>query len=149
MLSRRPNIQNVTYQVPRSLTPLFNFPRRRFLKGFYHIWSCRPSWSSDLNNLYTSWLTFSKESSYEIWVQLAQWFLRKLCFNMWMGLQYERLGWKVKCQPWPLELIYCHWYIRLNTPSENIDIGFISFQKINFSKISPFKCIRKQIWPWR
>ena len=29
--------------------------------------------------------------------------------------------------------------------SENNDIGFSSFQKINFSKISPFKCIRKQI----
>ena len=29
--------------------------------------------------------------------------------------------------------------------SENNDFGFHSFQKINFSKISPFKCIRKQI----
>ena len=36
-------------------------------------------------------------------------------------------------------------YIRLNISSENNDIGFSSFQKINFSKISPFKCIRKQI----
>ena len=96
-----------------------------------------------------------KESSYEIWVQLAQWFLRKLCFNkkkfitqqqqrvrsllnqracifllliclifvplmpyyVWiewnndiyiyiyiynilMGLQYERLGWKVNLDLW-------------------------------------------------
>ena len=31
-----------------------------------------------------------KESSYEIWVQLTLWFLRKLCFNVLMGLQYER-----------------------------------------------------------
>ena len=31
------------------------------------------------------------------------------------------------------------------TLGENNDIGFSSFQKINFSKISPFKCIRKQI----
>ena len=36
-------------------------------------------------------------------------------------------------------------FIRLNIPSENNNIGLISFQKINFSKISPFKCIRKQI----
>ena len=36
------------------------------------------------------WLTYHKESPYEIWVQLAKWFLRKLCFNILMGLQYER-----------------------------------------------------------
>ena len=35
--------------------------------------------------------------------------------------------------------------VTLNISSENNDIGFSSFQKINFSKISPFKCIRKQI----
>ena len=34
---------------------------------------------------------------------------------------------------------------RLNISSENNDIGLSSFQKINFSKISPLKCIRKQI----
>ena len=28
--------------------------------------------------------------SYEIWFQLAKWFLRKLCFNMLMVLEYER-----------------------------------------------------------
>ena len=143
----RPNIQNVTYQVPRSSA--FWFWRRRFLKGFYHIWACRPSWSCDQTILYKSWLTCCKESSYKIWVQLAYWFLRKLCFNILMGLQYERLGWKVKGQPWPLELIFSHCHIRLNISSENNDNRFSSFQKINFSKISPFKCIRKQIWPWR
>ena len=46
-----------------------------------------------------------------------------------MGLQYERRGWEVKGQPWPLELIYSHCYIRLNISSENKDIGFSSFQK--------------------
>ena len=134
----RPNIQNVTYQVTRSSA--FWFWRRRFLKGFYRIWACRPSWSCDQNILYKSWLTFNKESSNEIWIQLSQWFLRKLCVNILMGLQCE--------QPWPLELIYSHCDIRLNISSENNDIDSSSFQKINFSKISPFKCIRKQIWPW-
>ena len=44
------------------------------------------------------------------------------------------------------ELIYSHCHIRLlNISTENKDIGFSSFQKLNFSKISPFKCIRKQI----
>ena len=32
---------------------LFWFWRRRFLKGFYHIWALRPSWSCDLDYLYT------------------------------------------------------------------------------------------------
>ena len=44
-----------------------------------------------------------------------------------------------------LELIYSHCHIRLNISSENNDIGYSSFKKINFSKISPFKYIRKQI----
>ena len=116
-------------------------------KIFYHIWACWPSWSCDQNNLYKSWLTYCKESSYEIWVQLAEWFLRKLCSNILMGLQYERLGWKVKGQAWSFELIISHCHIWLNISSENNDFGFNSFHKISFSKISPFKCIWKQIWP--
>ena len=42
------------------------------------------------------------------------------------------LGWKVKGQPWPLELIYTHCHIRLYITSENNDFGFNNFQKINF-----------------
>ena len=42
------------------------------------------------NNLYKFWLTNHKELLYEIWFQLAKWFLRKLCFNVLMGLEYER-----------------------------------------------------------
>ena len=44
----RPDIQNVTYQVPSSSAFWF---WRRYLKGFYHIWVCRPSWSCDQSNL--------------------------------------------------------------------------------------------------
>ena len=51
--------------------------------------------------------------------------------------------------PRPLKLIYSHCLIRFNISSENNDFGFNSIQKINFSKNFPFKCIRKQIWPWR
>ena len=64
----------------------------------------------------------------------------KLCFNILIGFL---LGWKVKGQPWPQELIYTHSLIRLNISSENNDLGFnlsIVFKKINF---------RKQIWHWR
>ena len=40
----RPHIPNATYKVPRSLAFWF---WRRFLKGFYHKWAWRPSWSCD------------------------------------------------------------------------------------------------------
>ena len=54
-----------------------------------------------------------------------------------MGLQYEQLSWKVKGQPWPLELIYSHCLIRLNISSENNDFGFNSIQKIQLFKEIP------------
>ena len=84
----RPHIPNTTYQVSRSLA--FWFWSRRFLKGFYHIWAWRPSWSCDQNILNKFWLTYHKESSHEIWAQMGQCFVRKLCFNILMGLKYER-----------------------------------------------------------
>ena len=37
-----------------------------YLNVFYHIWSWWPSWSCDQYNWYTFWLTYHKESSYEI-----------------------------------------------------------------------------------
>ena len=40
--------------------------------------------------LHTFWLTYQMESLHEILVQLGQWFVRKLCFNILVGLQYER-----------------------------------------------------------
>ena len=45
----------------------------------------------DQNILHIFWLTYHKESSHEILVQLGQRFMRKLCFNILvlMGLQNE------------------------------------------------------------
>ena len=76
----RPYIPNATYQVPRSST--FHFWRRRFLKGFYHIWAWRPSWPSDQDHLNKLLFPRPKESPYEILVQLAQWFQRRRCLKM-------------------------------------------------------------------
>ena len=33
--------------------------------GFYHIWSWPPSWSCDLDALYTHWLPLSIDDSYK------------------------------------------------------------------------------------
>ena len=84
----RPYIPNATDQVSSSLA--FWFWRRRFLKGFYHIWVWWTFLSCDQNVLYKFWLTYHKESLHEIWVQLNQWFVRKLSFNILIGPQYER-----------------------------------------------------------
>ena len=76
----RPYIPDATYQVPRS--PAFWFWRRRFLKGFYHIWAWRPSRSCDQDHLNKLLFPHPKESPYEIWVQLAPWFQRRRCLKM-------------------------------------------------------------------
>ena len=66
-------------------------------------------------------------------------------FKWWSLVDHDifnvKRGWKVKCQPWPFLLIYSHCHIWLNISSEN-DFGFNSFQKINFSISSLYKCIK-------
>ena len=37
-------------------------------KGFYHIWAWRPSWSCDLDYLYTHWFPLPIDASYKIWL---------------------------------------------------------------------------------
>ena len=37
--------------------------RRTFFKGFYHIWAWRPSWSCDLDFLYTHWFPLPIDAS--------------------------------------------------------------------------------------
>ena len=54
---------------------------RRFLKGFYHIWTWQPSWLSDLyptNKLSFPWPT---KASCAVWLQSAQWLVWK-CWHM-------------------------------------------------------------------
>ena len=88
-------------------------------------------WPKLLN---TFWVSYHKESSHEIWIQLGQWFVRELSFNILIGPQYERPWLKGKGQPWPLKLIYSHCLISFNISSKNNDFGFNSIQKFNFSK---------------
>ena len=54
------------------------FQRRRFLKGFYHIWAWQPSWSCD-QACYVNKFSFPctwRRLTHKIWLWLAQWFLR-------------------------------------------------------------------------
>ena len=51
-----------------SLKSVHRFRRRRYLKGFYHIWAWWPSWSCDLDYLYTHWLSHLIDASRKIWL---------------------------------------------------------------------------------
>ena len=122
----------------------------------------------------TSWLSFVVSNCEFVtfplvsWVRCGTWLYQFLIFAplltfIWNlssnGLVYVLMcwwdsnmsghGWKVKGQPWPFKLFYSYCLIWFNISSENNDFGLNSFQKMKFSKKIPFKCIRKQIWPWR
>ena len=106
----------------------------KIFKGFYHIWTWWPSWSCDQYNWYIFWLTYHKESSYEIWVQMVYGFWENHVLMCWWDSNMSDLGWKVNGQPWPLKLIYSHCLIWLNISSENYDLSLSSFQKMKFKK---------------
>ena len=75
----------------------FWFRRRRFFKGFYHIWAWRPSWSCDQDRLNKLSFPHPMETPYEIWLQSAQWFLRR-CLEC--GQQMEAyLSYKLTNEP--------------------------------------------------
>ena len=42
------------------------------MKGFYHIWAWRPSWSCDLDFLYTHLFPLPIDASYKIWLWVGQ-----------------------------------------------------------------------------
>ena len=49
--------------------------------GFYHILTWRPSWSCDQDHLSKLSFPHPIEAPYEIWLWLAQWFLRRRCLK--------------------------------------------------------------------
>ena len=60
---------------PRAFGPWFR--RRRLLKGFYHILAWWPPWSSDPDEVNILSFPLPTEAPHEIWLWLAQWFLRR------------------------------------------------------------------------
>ena len=74
-----PKASNATYQAIRSMA--LWFWRRRFLKGFYHIWAWRPSWSCDPDPANKLLFPHPIEAPCEIWLWLAQRFWRRSCLK--------------------------------------------------------------------
>ena len=57
------------------------------------MFAWQPAWSCDQDCLYTfSFSLQPKISSYGILVQLTEWFLRKICFNILMGIDMSDLS---------------------------------------------------------
>ena len=50
---------------------------QKIFKGVYHIWAWRPSWSCDLDHLYTLSFPHPKEVPHKIRHWLAKWFQRR------------------------------------------------------------------------
>ena len=63
-------VPNTTYQV--SWKSASRFWKRRFLKGFYHIWAWRPSWSCDRHHVNKFSFPCTWKLSYKIWFRMAQ-----------------------------------------------------------------------------
>ena len=59
------------------------FQRRRFLKGFYHIWAWQPSWSSDQDAVNKLSFPLPKEAPHKIWLWSARRFQRRRCLKLW------------------------------------------------------------------
>ena len=53
-----------------------------FLKGFYHIWAWRPSWSCDPDAANKISFPLPKEAPHKIWLRLAKQFLRRRCLSI-------------------------------------------------------------------
>ena len=133
--SVRAHIPNATYQVPWPLA--FWFQSRGYLKGFYLIWAWWPSWSCDQYNWNKFWLTYHKESSYQIWVQLVWWFLRKLCFNVLMGLPiWATLATKLKVNLDLWNLFIAIVSLVLTYQVKIMTLASTVFKKSTFQKIS-------------
>ena len=94
--------------------------REEDINSFYHIWAWWPSQSCDHNNLYKFWLINHKELSHEIWFQLAKWFVRKLCFNMLMGRQYERPWLKGQMSTLTFETLDWTYQVRIITLASTV-----------------------------
>ena len=57
---------------------------------FYLVWTWWPSWSCDHKHLWKISFSPPKENLYEIWLQLAKWFLWKRCLDMHVAVKIEQ-----------------------------------------------------------
>ena len=73
-------VPDATYQV--SWKSACWFWRRRFLKGFYHIWAGWPSWSCDPEATNKLSFPLPKEAPHKIWLWSGKRFWRRRCLKL-------------------------------------------------------------------
>ena len=54
---------------------------KKIFEGF--LWAWRPSWSCDLDFLYTHWFPLPIDASYKIWLSLAKRIQRRRSLKLW------------------------------------------------------------------
>ena len=81
------------------------FWKKRFFKGFYHIWAWRPPWSMYCDHFSNLSFPQPNEAPYEICAKLAQGLQRRSRLKFWIFFPYKCIrkqnwphGKKVKCQ---------------------------------------------------
>ena len=82
--------------------------QRRFLKGFYHIWGWRPSWSCDLHHVIRFSFPFDLKACIQNFVQIGTVVSEKIQFEF---LYVNDLGFRSRND---LELQYSHIFIYSN-----------------------------------
>ena len=80
---------------PQSYIPSFVEIRlpvleKKILKGFYHIWAWRPSWSCDPDAVNKLSFPLPKEAPHKIWLQSTKRFVRRRCLSIVNGRTDER-----------------------------------------------------------
>ena len=82
------------------------FREEDFLR-FYHIWAWRPSWSCDQVHFNILSFPHPTEAPYEIWLWLAEWFLRRWCLkSVDDGRRWQR---NERMPTYPISLLVSLW----------------------------------------
>ena len=69
------------WSIPRFKVIGLLVPEKKIFLGFYHIWAWRPAWSCDQDHLSKRLFPHPIEATYENWLWLAQWCLRRRCLK--------------------------------------------------------------------
>ena len=92
-------VPDATYQV--SWKSAHRFWRRRFLKGFYHIWAWRPSWSCDLDFAIKLETPLPKEAPHKISTRSAKPFQRRRSLKLWTTDDGRTTDGRTDAGSWP------------------------------------------------
>ena len=98
-------VPDATYQVLWKSAS--RFWRRRFLKGFYHIWAWQPSWSCDPDAANKLSFPLPKEAPHKIWLWSGKWIWRRRCLSIVNDDGRTTDGRRTDAEPWVSYKLSC------------------------------------------